>query len=671
MREFQFYSFGPFELDIAGRVLKTEGRIVPLTPKEFETLRILVENHGSVVTKGQLIEQVWPGTFVGETSLTRNVSVIRKALGDGYIETVPKRGYRFILATTGKSSSLGYKTEKTEPPVRTEDVPSQPGQSNPDPDVVRPEAAATWEVADDDACFPLPGATSSTGSRHWKLALGFLVIAALSVIIFGRLSVQSRSSILNVEPSRPVTIAVMPFLNLTGQKGEEYMCDGLTEAMISELSRLSPGRLQVIARTSAMIYKNTPKSITEIGRELKADYVLEGAVRGDSDQIRVTAQLVKAADSSHVWTGEYQRSFRDVPALQVEIAIQIASEIDRSLIPDSSMAQTQHRVEPEAYRDYLLGRFYWNKRDRASLLRSVEYFQHAVARDPKYARGYAGLADAFLVLGGGYLQDLQAYGQGRTAALKALTLDDKLAEAYASLAYEEFVNERDWKGADENFQHSIILDPGYANAHHWYALYLAAMMRSSEAMREINTALNLDPLSTAINYNKGFILMQAQRYGEAIEQFKKALEIEPKSAAAHGGLALAYMRNGMYKEAKAEFRIAQNLRGEFSPYEVEIAHVEALEGNSDSARRQLKLLKKKRGWGLTAPYTFAVSYAALGEKDEAFRWLQASVDDHSCTVSEINTDPALAPLRSDPRFTNIRTQFRVPNTYTARGNKDN
>jgi tetratricopeptide (TPR) repeat protein len=317
-------------------------------------------------------------------------------------------------------------------------------------------------------------------------------------------------------------------------------------------------------------------------------------------------------------------------------------------------------LPPPAFRDYLLGRFYWNKRNEEGLLKSVEFFNRAIARDPQYARAYSGLADAYLVLGGGYLPDLETYDKARTAALKAIDLDNSLAEAYASLAYEKFANEHDWAGADEDYQKSISLDPEYSTARARYALFLIAMSRPNEAIKEIDRALELDPLSLPITYNAGWIYFQTGRYEEGVTLSKKALEIDPNNAPAHGGLAADYLSMGQYDRAIEEFRAAQKLRGGYSPYAIEVAHVYAVEGRRSEARHALARLLSEPKWGSVAPYSFAVTYAALGQKDDAFTWLQKSVDDHSCTVIEISTDRALDPLRSDPRFAQIRRLFRLP-----------
>src|SRR5579859_1972970 len=637
------FAFGPFRLEVRGGTVSREGRLVALTPKEFSTLLALVEAGGRLVGKEELVARVWPDSFVGDGSLDRNISVLRRVLGEDLIETVPRRGYRLTLPVTVDES--GKEMPRVSPSIGTEPV-----------EATLPRKTAAADVPSKPGIAASIPNWSRTPLRWFSLASLILLGVILSLFLRGTSS-QSHAR----ASAGPVRIAVLPFANYTGSEQQSYLCDGLTEAMISELSRLNPLQLGVIARTSAMKYKETNKSIPEIARELNVDYVLESSVRSSGNRLRVTTQLVRGSDASHVWTGEYERDLRDVLDVQQQVSIAIAGEI-RIHVSSATRTRLQgaHPVDPEAFQDYILGRFYWNKRSEKSLLKSVEFFNRAIKRDPQYAAAYSGLADAYLVLGGGYLPDLETYAKARAAALKAIELNGSLAEAYASLAHEKFVNERDWTGADEDYQKSISLDPGYATARQWYALYLMAMLRPDEAVRQIDRARELDPLSLSSAYNAGWIYFQAGRYEEGILLTKKALEIEPTSAPAHGGLAAEYMVRGEFDRAVEEFRTAQKLRGGYSPYAIEVAHVYAVEGRKREARDTLAPLLADPQWGKAAPYSFAVTYAALGQKDNAFVWLRRSVNDHSCTVTEINTDRALEPLRADPRFAEIRRQFRLP-----------
>jgi TolB-like protein/DNA-binding winged helix-turn-helix (wHTH) protein/Tfp pilus assembly protein PilF len=634
---FTCFTFGPFRLRSGERTLTRDGQYLDLTPKEFDTLRVLVEALGRVVAKEELIRQVWPDSYVGEGSLARNISVLRKELGEDVIGTVPRLGYRLAI------------------PIAV-DLESEPPFSNPDKEIALiPAATAEPDTDREQAAAELltRRKESRSGMHVHARSLAFAMLFSLFVLVVVLLNRASVSHA-KVNPQQgPVRIAVLPFANYTGNPQDDYLCDGMTEATISELSRLKPDQLSVIARTSAMKFKNTDRSIPQIAAELNADYILESSVRGSSDRMRITTQLVRGSDASHVWTGEYERSPQNILDVQQEVSVAVADEI--RLTVDASARKRLHdprAVDPEAYQDYLLGRFHWNTRNREGLFQSVEDFQRAIARDPQYARAYAGLADAYLVLGGGYLPDIEAYNKARASARKALELDNTLSDAYTSLAYEEFVNERDMNAADDNYQRALTLDPNNANAHHWYALYLSAMNRPDEAIQQIGRALELDPLAIGIRYNAGSIYLAAGRLDEAEVLAKRAIELDANCAPAHGTLALVYEARQEYAAAIKEFETAQKLRAGHSPYAVEVAHMYALEGNRERARTLLASLLSDSGWAEVAPYTFALTYAALGQKDHAFHWLKRCADDHSCTALEFNNH-ALDPLRSDPRFAQI------------------
>jgi TolB-like protein/DNA-binding winged helix-turn-helix (wHTH) protein/Tfp pilus assembly protein PilF len=634
------YIFGSFRLHLDERTLTRDGQFLDLTPKEFDTLQVLVEARGRLVSKEDLIRRVWPHSYVGDGSLARNISVLRKLLGEDAIGTVSRRGYRLAIPV-----ALGL-----EPSISSVPAPR-----------AEPEQTHTGSLAQSVDVQKAPAEQSGRSSKEvfWLALRGHsrpVTYAAVTAVFLFIVVIFNRASITHakVNPLQgPVRIAVLPFANYTGNPQDDYLCDGMTEATISELSRLKPNQLSVIARTSAMKFKKTDRTIPQIAAELKADYILESSVRGSSDRMRITTQLVRGSDASHVWTGEYERSAQNLLDLQQDVSIAVADEI--RLTVDASVRkrlQDVHAVDPEAYQDYLMGRFHWNTRNRDGLFKSLEDFQRAIVRDPQYARAYAGLADAYLVLGGGYLPDIEAYNKARAAALKALELDNTLSDAYTSLAYEEFVNERDMNAADENYQRALTLDPNNANAHHWYALYLSAMKRPDEAIEQIGRALELDPLAIGIRYNAGSIYLAAGRSDEAEVFAKRAIELDPNCAPAHGTLALIYEAQQQYTAAMREFETAQKLRAGYSPYAVEVAHMYVLEGNRQRARTLLASLLSDAGWAKVAPYTFALTYAALGEKDRAFLWLKRCAEDHSCTALEFNRRE-LDPLRSDRRFSQI------------------
>jgi len=640
--------FSSFEVNLEAGEVRRLGFRIKLQEKPFQILMALLERPGGLVTRDELHQRLWfDNTFVDfDHNLNNAINKLREALNDSsekprFIETIPRRGYRFI----GTLEVPGNGHAKSSRPLPIE------------PDICLPDEETAPPVAESPIAARRKDAVSA--SRLVILTAAVLLCALISWIALRGFPPRDSTRTL---AAGPASIAVLPFVNLTGSDRQEYICDGLTESMISELSRLSPERLSVIARTSVMHYKNSAEAIPQIARELGVNYILESSLRSSDNRLHVTSQLIRGADAMHIWTGEYERDLKDVLDVQQQVAMAIAGEIKLNIPAATTARLHQERpVSSEAYQNYLLGRFHWNKRNREGLSDSVKYFERAIQQDPGFARAYAGLSDAYLLLGGGYMPAKEAYDRARQSALKALELDDTLAEARVSLAYEEFIHERDWAGSEENYRLALRSDPNYATGHLWYAMYLAAFLRTDEALGESQLAITLDPLSLSANYNRGWILICAKRYDEAILQLQKALEIDPNSAPAYGMLALAFEEKGDYEQAREEFQKAQGMRGEYSPYAIEIARTYALEGLATKAESALRPLLSDPGWQRVAPYSFAVTYAAMGKKDEAFRWLSMCVDDHSCGVSELNTDHGLDPLRSDPRFAEIRSFLKLPN----------
>lgn len=624
---------GPFEANFDLGELRKHGTRLKIHEQPLKILALLVARPGELVTREEIRQSLWPsGTFVDfDNGLNSAINRLRAVLGDSaesprFIETVPRRGYRLI--------------------AKAQDV-----------------QAATLPVQE----APRSGDSTRVGWRGGRRLLYAAVISAtavLAVIVFALRRVE-RHAVASHEmhaAAVPIRIAVLPFTNLTGDPQQEYLADGMTEEMIAVLGGLSPGRLDVIARTSAMHYKNTVETIPQIGRELNVDYLLESSMQSTAGGERITARLIRASDASQVWVGEFDVK-PDAPASsQQQAAAGIADSIKLTLSPATDARSPSMRTSnPEAYRSYLLGRYYWNKRDRESLERARTYFERAIDRDPSYARAYAGLADDYLVLGGGFMPAEQSYAKAKAMARRAMELDDHLPEPYASLAYEEFIQEWDWQQAEADFRRSLALDPNYATAHEWYAIFLAAMRRNDEAVKEIDRALELDPLSLAVNYNAASIYLQAGRNAEAFELARKSLDIDPDSTTAHLTLAAVYEKTGRYSDAISEFQTANRGAGEHHRDSLMAAHSYILAGNRTKALAILQDWLPSADRPLGSAYGVAFVYTALGDKDQAFRWLRKAVAQRSCTASEINTDWRLDALRADAQFAQIRAQFGFPN----------
>jgi TolB-like protein/DNA-binding winged helix-turn-helix (wHTH) protein/Tfp pilus assembly protein PilF len=607
-------------LDPAQRLLFRDGEVVSLTLKAVDTLVALLEHRGQLLTKDELLERVWPGTFVEEVTLAKNVSTLRKVLGEApgggkYIETHSKRGYRFVAEVR-----------------EVEEEASEPLTVSP--------------PAPPPALVAAPQARPS----RWRLpAAALATVLLLTAAVF-----WYRGRALATPANGKIMLAVLPFENLSGDPAQEYFSSGLTEEMITQLGRLEPERLGVIARTSAMQYKDAHKDVRQIGSELGVDYLLEGSVRRQGDRVRISAQLIQVSDQSHTWAEDYDRDLRDILALQSEVAGAIAQQIRLKLTPEQhARLQNARPVNAEAYENYLKGRFFWNKRTVEGYQRAIEYFQRAVAQDPSYAQAYAGLADAYALFGSwanSIMPRREAMGQARAAADKALRLDESLADAHASLGFVKMHYDWDFAGAEKEFQRAIALNPGYATAHHWYAYDLVAMARLDDALAQIRRAQQADPLSVIISRDVGEMLVFAGRDDEAIGQCRKALEMDSTFIHTHWVLAWAYLHKGQKKEFLEELQKAG------SPGNGSAAGILlALQGKGADAHSLIVRLEKSYDSGLDR----AGIYVALGEKDNALSALQKAFEDRVGGLIVMRFEPMFELIRSDPRFEQLERRVGV------------
>jgi TolB-like protein/DNA-binding winged helix-turn-helix (wHTH) protein len=612
----QCYEFGPFRLD--GRALFRDGCRVALTPKALEILLALVEAEGRIVSKDELMQKVWPDTFVDETSLTSNISVLRKTLsteggGRSYVETVPKRGYRFVAPVTLIDNA-----------VLSDKLPPPPGPSRP------------W--------------------RHWTFLLVLAAVLAIG-FLFGWKRFRTGSS----TPQKRVMVAVLPVQNLSGDPERDYIADGLTEEMIAQVSRYNPERLGVIARTSSMTYKGTSKTVQRIGGELGVDFVVESSLRTVGDRVRISAQLVRVADQTDVWSSSYDRPVRDLVPLQDEVAQAIALHVQVELAAASRAHLSAARsLNPDAYLAYLEGRYYWNKRSPEALERAIVHLQQAIQLDSNYALAYAGLADAYasqcLIAD---VVPAEVFPKAKAAALRALELDPELAEGHTALAYVKFWYDWDWAGAKAEFQRAIELNPGYATAHQWYAEYLRLMGRQEEAISENQKALQLDPLSLIINMESGLPFYLERRFDEAIRYFRKTLEMDASFGLAHCVLGWAYEGKSQYPEAIAELETALRL-DDSAPVISGLAHAYASAGRRKDAKRVLHQLQERAERHYVSPFFLATVYVGLKENERALDSLDAAYAHHDWVLLWVNVAHSLDPLRSQPRFVDLLQRLKFP-----------
>lgn len=481
-----------------------------------------------------------------------------------------------------------------------------------------------------------------------------LVIPAL---IFGAVIISGLAILLTLpkKGSAPVSthkrsIAVLPFIDLSPKKENEYLCDGIAENLISSLSAIKD--LRVPARTSAFSFKGREQDIREIGHKLNVETVLEGSVQVSGDRLRVTVQLINVADGFHLWSEKFDREQGDLFAIQDEIAGAVVRTLRIEYLGENGSLFARHCPgNAEACDLYLRGRFFWNKREKEDLERAIEYFKQALERDPSYAPAYAGLADTYVVLGSNRMcPPGEAYPKAKAAALQALEIDENLPEVRTSLAAVRSDYDWDFSGAEEEYKRALQLNPNYATARHWYALLLSDLGRHEEAISEIYLAQKLDPLSSRINANVGLILYNARRYDQALEELKKALEIDDRHSATYEYMGMVYAEIGRHKEAIESIRKAIELGSNTADIDIDLACVYALARNMLESRKILARIKEHRKSSFVSAAYIAAIHGVLGETDEAFDWLEKAYAERDPALCELKTAPRFDPLRTDPRF---------------------
>ena len=658
-----FYEFGPFRLDPGEQTLLREGRPVALRPKVFDILRVLVENHGHLVDKEELMRSVWTEQFVEEGNLNKNVSMLRQALGEGqnghtFIETVPKRGYRFIAdvreVNGGEETDLAETNLSThlvaeDPASHSTDIRNYGVSMSPSLAATEPEPTSQQSQKTTELTEAWTGADNtkrrSTSFRLLFLALAALLLATLLYMAFIR---EKR-----VSPTPTIaSIVVLPLENLSGDPSQEYFADGMTDALIGDLAKI--GELRVISRTSSIHYKGTKKSLPDIARELNVDAVVEGTVQRSGDRVRIRVQLIHAATDAHLWVETYERDVRNVLELQSEIAQAIARKVQIKTTPAEQARLTPRPpVNLSAFDDYLQGRYlYYNKRTEENLLKAIEYFQSAIRKDQNYALAYVGLADSYNAIGSvqiGSLPPLEARQHAEEAAARALELDAGLAEAHVALGYVHHFN-WNWAAAEQEFKLAIELNPNYANAHTTYAGFLMSKGRVEESIAASNRARDLDPFSLSISAHRGFLLENARRYDEAIEQLRRVIAMDQNNYQAHWFLGHTYAANGQFDEAVAASEKAVSLSARTPGALGVLGLVYGLAGRKGEAIKvlnELLALNKRR---YVTPAALANVYIGLGDKDQAFAWLEKACQERSNYVAYLIVFPIVDPLRSDPRF---------------------
>ncbi len=665
-----FYQFGRFRLDARERVLLRDRDLVPLTPKVFEILLALVEHSGHVVEKDDLMKRVWPDTFVEEGNLTQNVSLLRKALGETpggvqFIETISRRGYRFV-ATVREATENG-----TNHAVNSNDLAKrdngnefnfgavEPSEESPEPVKANsngsgfPSRQPAWggDAVPNGAVEVKAVVTSLTpslsthfGKKGIAFALGLALIALAGVAYFtGRGKAGDAGGPIE-------SIAVLPFVDEAAGAETDYLNDKIAESLINSLSKLP--KLRVVPRSMVANYKGQDIDPRTVGRELNVRAVVTGRVRRHGDTISIQADLIDLENVAQIWGQIYDRKLADILIVQDDIARNIFENLRLRL-------NVEEKKQLEAYRLYLKGRNSWNKRTASELQQAIQYFQQAIDTDPNYASAYAGLADCYnMLVVYGATQPKEGFPKAKEAAIKALEIDESLAEAHSSLAFIKFRWDRDRVEAERGFRQAIKLQPSYAPAHQWYSSYLVALERFDEAIAEATRTQELEPLSFTASAHLGWILYLSGQNDRAIEQGTKILELDPNAFPALRYRGLAYEQKGMYREAIGDFQKGVKVSG--SPLMLALlGHAYAASGQKAAAQDVLNELRDLQGRRYVSPYTIAAIYAGLGEKDQAFKWLDKADEERDIWLMNLKVDPVFKTIRSDARFPDLLVRARL------------
>ena len=527
-----------------------------------------------------------------------------------------------------------------------------------DPGPPEPLTDQTNDALDSPAAGEVPKKPARWIHKSWLIAVAAAALMVTAIAIAARVGGWNR--ILRQSPEID-SLAVLPLQNLSRDPDQEYFADGMTDELITDLAKA--GALRVISRTSIMRYKGLRKPLDEIARELNVAAVVEGTVQRVGERVRITAQLIQVNPEKHLWAETYERDLRDVLVLQESVAHDISIQIRIKLTPQEQAGLLKARpIDPEAHEAYLKGMYFWNKRTAPSLETSIGYFNQALLKDPKYALAYVGLADAYTSMASyGHIAPREAFPKSHAAVLKALALDDTLAEAHAAMGYYKKMYEWDELGADREFRRAIELSPGYAFSHVGRGEALAILQRYTEAVAELDRASVLDPTSLLISDQRGFVLYMARRYDDAIEQIRKTIALEPRFAHAHCWLGKAYLQKGMLPEGLAELQEAAALPGGdtqlFAPW---TGYAYALAGKRAEAYKVVETTKAREADEPYLAFGIAVIYCGLRQKDQALAWLEKACQERVPLFPDIIEEPAFDFLRSDAHFRDLVRRSALP-----------
>jgi TolB-like protein/DNA-binding winged helix-turn-helix (wHTH) protein len=624
------YKFGDFEVDRLRRVLKRDGEPIALNPKAFDLLLELINNRGDVVTKDVLLERVWPGQFVEENNLTVQISALRKAFGEKkgdnrFIVTVSGNGYKFVGGSEDDwDQEIDIENRTIERIVIERDID--------------------------------PESRTASVSRRWPLyAISVLVVAGIATFLAYRY--------LEAAPSSKISsIAVLPFANETSDPGNEYLSDGLTESVTYSLSGVQG--IRVMSRGSTFRYKGAEANLSEIAKELDVQAVLTGRVAQRGDTLTISAELVSAADNSVLWGEQFSRKLADVDKLETDIANSITRRL-RLTLGGEKAYETDN---PEAYRTYLEGLYYWNKRTPDDLRKSIELFERAIALDPKFSRAYGGLASAWSVLeSNGFFSEWERpaiRAKEKEAVERALAVDDSIVEAQAAAGRRKF-REWDFAGAEAAFKRAIEINPNYATAHEWYSQLLSATGRDEEALAAIKKAHELDPFSRSVMLNIGLRHIEHMRLDQAAAQFRRIIAMEPEYPMAHVYLASALEEKGLLLESREPACRGQVLLKLSTPEKCSALTKEfetaiAKNGPQGFWEKRLEMAQESARSGETDHLWLAEMYFAVGNTEKGFEHLEKCYEERDTGLAYLKVNWPIMNFRDDPRYIDLLKRVGLP-----------
>ena len=638
------YEFGPYRIDVDDGLLLLNGEVVALPPKTFDLLVVFAESGGRVITKTELMSRVWPDSFVEEANLSHHVFTLRKTLGEDkngakFIETIPRRGYRFVP---------GVAEVRDEP---DEVIVAEHTRSH----IIIERDQAPDSSSDYGESTPIRNlALAAANKRHTRLAVACLAVV-MALAVAGYFWKTRRPT----QPTAPgfKSIAVLPFKPLVAAQRNEALELGMADTLIAKLS----GIRQLIVRPVSAIrtYAALDQDPIAAGRGLEVDYVVEGHLLMDGDKVRATIRLLRVGDGVAIWTDQCDQQCSSIFALQDAVAQQVVGKLGHELSGGERQQLAKHYTEnTDAYRLYVQGRFFWNKRSEDGFKKGIEYFTQALQIDPTYALAHSGLADCYALLANSSrLAPNEGFPKAKAATIQALQIDDSLAEAHTSLAFIYYQFDHNFDLAEQEFKRALELNPAYATAHQWYADFLEWMGRDDEALREAQLAQQNDPLSLVINAELADYYRRAGQVDTALAQIHKTLEMDPNFVRTHQTLGNVYLETRAYEKAIAEFKLARQLNE--NPRSIAVlGHAYAVAGNKGEAHKIIEELESLSTKQYVGGRYIASIYAGLGENDRAFYWVDKAYENHE-DATFLTRDEDFKPLRSDPRFAERLRRFGI------------